>query len=198
MRIIEDMTNFIFVGDEPVKGDIIFLPGCSDPALPERAAQLYREGFSPLVLPSGRYSVKRGKFAGVKLRAEIYSKPYETECDFYTDVLLINGVPQEAIVPEDQAGYTHANAFLSRKEADAAGLRINRAMICCKSFHARRCLMLYQMAFPEAEITVVPVDVAGINRDSWYKTEKGIDRVLGELSRCGNQFVPDVKQYLLD
>lgn len=198
MRIIDDITDFIFVGGEPVKGDIIFLPGSSDPALPERAAQLYRDGFSPLVLPSGRYSVKRGKFAGVKLRADIYSKSYETECDFYTDVLLINGVPREAIVPEDQAGYTRANAFLSRKAADAAGLRIKRAMICCKSFHARRCLMLYQLAFPEAEITVAPVDVAGISRDSWYKTEKGIDRVLGELSRCGNQFVPDIKQCLLD
>jgi hypothetical protein len=27
-------------------------------------------------------------------------------------------------------------------------------------------------------------------------TEEGIDRVLGELARCGNQFVADVKNYL--
>ena len=27
-------------------------------------------------------------------------------------------------------------------------------------------------------------------------TEYGIDRVLGELARCGNQFVSDVKSYL--
>jgi hypothetical protein len=26
--------------------------------------------------------------------------------------------------------------------------------------------------------------------------QDGIDRVLGELSRCGNQFVPDIKRYL--
>lgn len=44
--------------------------------------------------------------------------------------------------------------------------------------------MLYQLAFPEAEISVVPVEVYGINR------------VLGELSRCGNQFVSDIKEYL--
>jgi len=69
-------------------------------------------------------------------------------------------------------------------------------MICCKSFHARRCLMLYQLAFPEAEIYVVPVDCYGITRDNWYTQEYGIDRVLGELARCGNQFVEDMKEYL--
>ena len=29
------------------------------------------------------------------------------------------------------------------------------------------------------------------------KTEQGIDRVLGELARCDNQFVEDIKEYLL-
>ena len=33
-------------------------------------------------------------------------------------------------------------------------------------------------------------------RDNWFTTENGIDRVLGELARCGNQFVGDMKSYL--
>ena len=37
----------------------------------------------------------------------------------------------------------------------------------------------------------------GITKDNWHKTEQGIDRVLGELARCGNQFVGDIKEYLL-
>ena len=67
-------------------------------------------------------------------------------------------------------------------------------MICCKSFHARRCLMLYQLAFPEVEMSVVPVDCYGITRYNWYTQGYGIDRVLGELARCGNQFIEDVKR----
>ncbi len=31
--------------------------------------------------------------------------------------------------------------------------------------------------------------------DNWYKSEQGINRVLGELARCGNQFVGDIKEY---
>jgi len=49
--------------------------------------------------------------------------------------------------------------------------------------------MLYQLAFPEAGISVVPVDCHGITRDNWYMQEYGIDRVFGELARCGNQFI---------
>ena len=54
-------------------------------------------------------------------------------------------------------------------------------------------IMLYQMAFPNVKIKVCPVHCFNITKDNWYKTEQGIDRVMGELARCGNQFVDDVK-----
>ena len=76
-------------------------------------------------------------------------------------------------------------------------LEIKTAMIACKAFHARRCLMLYQLAFPDTELIVCPVHCYNITKNNWYTTEQGINRVLGELSRCGNQFVPDIKAYLL-
>ena len=56
--------------------------------------------------------------------------------------------------------------------------------------------MLYQLAFPETELVVFPVDVFGITRDDWYTSQLGTERVLGELARCGNQFVGVEKQYL--
>lgn len=56
--------------------------------------------------------------------------------------------------------------------------------------------MLYQLAFPETELIVCPVDVYGITKDNWHTTRLGTERVLGELARCGNQFVGDIMQYL--
>jgi len=49
---------------------------------------------------------------------------------------------------------------------------------------------------PEAELIVCPLDCYGITKDNWYLSDYGIDRVLGELARCGNQFVGDMKEYL--
>lgn len=122
-RIISDITDFIFVTDKPQKADIIFLPGGSFPDVPEKAAKLYQEGYAPLLLPSGGVSVKSGKFGGVKSEREIYDKDYQTDCEFYTDVLLKNHVPQSSILCEDKSGYTIENAFFRARLLMQMGFR---------------------------------------------------------------------------
>ena len=169
------------------------MPGGSDPAIPEKAAGLYKGGLASVVVPSGGTSCKTGVFNGVKRKIEIYNGDYKTDCAFYTDALLKNGVPEFAVIGEDQSGYTKENALFSRRTLDEKGLIVRAAIIVCKSFHARRCLMCYQFAFPEAEMRVCPVDVYGITRDNWHAQAHGIDRVLGELTRCGNQFSDEMK-----
>jgi hypothetical protein len=67
-RIIADITDFIFVADEPRKADAIFIPSGSDPAPSELAAKLYADGFAPLIIPSGGVSVKTGKFNTVRVQ----------------------------------------------------------------------------------------------------------------------------------
>ena len=196
-RIINDITNFIFVEDKPQKVDAIFLPGGSHPEQPEYAVELYRKGYAKWLIPSGGVSVKRDRWPGVRSKADIYNGDYQSDCEFFTDVFIKNGVPSDVIVGEDKSGHTRDNAFLSRKVVDENELEIKTALIVCKAFHARRCLMLYQMAFPNTTFYVCPVVCLGITRDNWYKSEQGIDRVLGELARCGNQFVGDIKEYLL-
>lgn len=196
-RIITDISNYIFVSDEPEKADAIFLPGGSHPTQPEYAAELYRTGYAKWLIPSGGISVKRDKWPGVRAKADIYNGDYRSDCEFLTDVLVKNGVPADAIIKENQSGHTRDNAFLSRKAVDEKGIEVKTALIVCKAFHARRCLMLYQMAFPNVELKVCPVHCYNITKDNWYKSEQGIDRVLGELARCGGQFAGDIKTYLL-
>ena len=216
MRIIDDITNFIFLedipaqgdrkssgksgesimGEEPVedklsalKADVIFIPGGSYPELPERAAQLWKAGYAPLVVPSGKYSVTVGKFTGVKSKGEIYRKEYATECAFYTDVLLAGGVARECILPEAEATFTAENARFTRKVLDARGLYPKKAIICCKAYHSRRCLMYYQLCFPDTEFLIAPAS-GKVTRENWYQTEFGLEKVLGELARLGTQFTP--------
>jgi Uncharacterized conserved protein len=195
-KIISDITDYIFVSDKPRAADIIFVPGGIYPQLAERAAELYKTGFAPFIMPSGRFSVKNGRFAGVKEKAEIYNGDYATECEFYTDVLQKNGVPQSAIIGENKSEHTRDNAFLSRVLCDANNIKVKVGLICCMSFHSRRCLTLYKLAFPEAEIFVCPINCHNITRENWYRSGYGVDRVMGELSRCGSQLVGDIKHYL--
>jgi hypothetical protein len=99
-RMILDISDFIFVSDVPRKVDAMFLPGGSHPEQPEYAAKLYHEGYAPLIIPSGGVSVKQDKWPGVRSKADVYNGDYQSDCEFFTDVLVKNGVPQAAIIGE--------------------------------------------------------------------------------------------------
>lgn len=66
MKIIDDISDFIFLKDEIQKSDIIFIPGGSHPELGEYAAKLWSQCFAPIIMPAGGVSIKTGKFNGVK------------------------------------------------------------------------------------------------------------------------------------
>lgn len=188
MKIIDDITNFIFIEDEPQKADIIFIPGGSYAEIAEKAAMLWTKGYANKILPSGRYSVKRGYFPGPLSKSDKYNLQYNTEWEFLKDVLLQNGVNETAILREDNAENTYENAIYSKKVTDKYNLDIKIAIICCKSFHARRCLMYYQLSYPQTKFIICPAEIQGINKYSWFKCDNGIERVMGELMRCGGQF----------
>lgn len=187
-RFLKQIEEFIFIEDRPEKADVIFVPGNRYPQMAEQAARLFREGLAPIVLPSGKYSITAGKFTGVLDKKECYNGKYETEWEFLKDVLVKNGVPEQRILREDHATFTYENAIYSRQVTDRAHLEIKKAILCCKSYHARRCLMYYQLLYPKTQFYVVPVDADGITRENWRENEKGIDAVTGELSRIVKQF----------
>jgi len=187
IKFIREITSFIFVEDKPEKADIIFIPGGSWPEPSENAAKLWLDGYAPYILPSGKYSMSKGFFPGAMTNKDKYNGEYDTEWEFMKDVAMSYGVDESAIIKEDKAEWTKQNAFNSRKITDNYHLKIKKAIICCKSFHAKRCLMFYSSAYPEAQFIVCPVDIDGISKNNWFKSESGIDKVMGELSRCGGQ-----------
>ena len=207
---IKEITDYIFLEDSLAKADLIFIPGCARPDHTEEAARLYREGWAPVLVPSGGFTKLEGGFRGVKKGGDRYGRDYSCEADFLEAVLLANGVPASAILKEREATYTLENAEKSRelllaaetgtdeeKEAMAEktpGNRIKtgipkKAIVCCKAHHARRCFMYYSMVFPETDLIMHPVTVDGIGPDSWYRTAQGRSLVLGEFSRIGSQLL---------
>ncbi len=188
-RQIRDITEYIFLQDELKPADAIFIPGCPRPDHTEAAADLYHRGYAPLLIPSGGFTKLEGGFAGVKKGAEKYGDDYSCEADFLEAVLLKNGVPAHAILKERQATYTLQNAEKSRELLEEKGIRLTSAILCCKSYHARRSYLYYKMVFPELEILVHPVPIDGIDRETWFHSRRGREIVLGELSRMGDQLL---------
>ncbi len=184
MNIIHDISNFIFINNSTTQHcDIIFIPGSNFDKLAYTAASLYKDGLSSKILPSGKYSINHNHFENPSSET-----CYSTEFEFLKDILIKNGVKECDILKEDTAQNTYENSLKSRKITDKNNLKITNAIIVCKSFHARRCLMYYQLAYPNTKFYIYPVDYQNITRENWYKSTYGINTVLGELERCGWQF----------
>ena len=195
---IRDVTDFIFLRDEPQPSDILFIPGNSHAEPSELAARLYREGYAPLVLPSGRYAVGSEGFAGQVSGARMYPGRFDTEWAFMRHVLIQNGVPDEAILREDEATYTYQNAIFSRMRTDERRLNVRRAIVCCRPVHARRAKMYYQTLYPDARLLICPAPGADVTRENWMREPEGIDAVLSELERCGGQFHDIMRELISD
>ena len=185
---LDQITEFVFAEHKLEEADIIFIPGSGYPQLAEEAARLYHQGWAPWILPSGRYSITTGKFSGVLDKQECYQGSYETEWDFLSQVLQEKGVPGTAILKEDRATYTYENAIYSRQVTDGMGLEIKKAILCSKRYHARRCLLYYQLLYPDTKFMVYPIKDSKIQRNNWFLTEEGTRLVFGELERMGTQF----------
>ncbi len=195
---IRGVNAFVFLEDEPFQADVILTPGNANPCHAIRAAALYRQGYAPWVLPSGRYTKEVGGFRGADPAYQAdYPGPYETEWAFLRAVLMREGVPDKAILREDTATFTWENAQHSRDVTDALGLKVRRAILCCHSYHARRALLYYQAAFPEADFRVCPAAISGFSREDWHLTAEGRMRILGEVRRLGDQ-VQDVFAMMLE
>lgn len=193
--MLKDMTDFIFLENEPEKSDIIFIPGSGYGALSLTAADLWKHGFAPYILPSGRFSILENSFSGSA--DGILPKNgtgFLTECAYHKALLIENGVSESAILTEDKAAYTYENAIYSKQVTDALGLKIKKAIICCQAFHARRCRLYYELLYPETQFLICPTVTQDISRNNWYLDDGKIDRVLGEIERCGSQFHDIVKE----
>lgn len=168
------ITELIFVENDILQADIILMPGGSHPQQMEKAAELYHRGLAPYILPSGGYN----------------SKINETEWNYLRRIGLELGVPEEAILKEDQAKNTFDNARNSWEVIESMKLNINNVILACKAHHSRRALMTYQTVFPtNIKFMVSPIiDERGIKKDNWFLEEKKIKVVMTEVEKIGRYF----------
>ncbi|MCD2346110.1 hypothetical protein [Clostridium guangxiense] len=46
--------------------------------------------------------------------------------------------------------------------------------------------MYYQLYYPKTDFVICPTETQGVNRENWFKSDYGIDKVIGELMGCGH------------
>jgi uncharacterized SAM-binding protein YcdF (DUF218 family) len=174
------ITDLVFVETALEKADVILIAGGSHPQLARRAGELYQEGYAPYLLPSGGANSKLG--AG------------RTEWEFLRSIAIAQGVPETAILKEDQAQNTYENALFSWRVLQENNIAVERVILVCKAYHSRRALLTYQAVFPLAvTFYVAPViDQRGISRANWFMNASHARLVMGEMAKIGEYFADKI------
>jgi len=180
-NLFDSISDFIFVEDKPKKSDIILILGGSKPQLMERAVELYHQGLAPYILPSGGINKKL--------------PDWDSEWEFLRNIAITNGVPESAILKEDKALSTLDNAILSWQVIQQDNIKVKRAILVCKSFHARRALLTYQIIFSsDIEFIVCPIiDDRDIRKDNWFLDNAKIIEVMEEVEKIGKYFAKQLQ-----
>lgn len=130
-----------------------------------RSAELFRAGWAPLVVASGRLL---RSYAGV---AELMSRDLETR-----------GVPQSAILKfPHRAQNTLEEARALRELVTGRGWR--RVLLVTSNYHSRRARYIFRKVLP-AQVTVVmvPVRDADFDPDFWWESRQGRKLFLAETT----------------
>ncbi len=110
---------------------------------------------------------------------------YAIDYEYYRDILMEEGVPEDAIWCEERATSLMESAWYSAAAVRTLGVKIERAIICCQAYQARRAYKSYAYQFKGIELMVVPVETYNITSKDWWKDEQAVKVVMGEMEKCG-------------
>ncbi|WP_408069680.1 YdcF family protein [Butyrivibrio sp. JL13D10] len=192
----EEIGKFIFLSEKPVKADLILVPGAPIKELADNAAYLWKEGYAPRILVSGKYYMTYDSLEDEFNRFSASSGDSlgcATEAEYLTKLMVMQGVDEKAIIQETESTNTFDNAKFSAKiiEEKRREEKIEHIILCCQAFHARRALMTFQSELRDIKITVCPIVTRGISIDTWMDNLKSYNLVLSELRKCGEYFKGD-------
>jgi len=130
------------------------------------------------VVATGKYSVKSGVFNSGYIKGTESDGNFDTKAEFEKSVLLKYGVKEEDIILEDQSMHTRENVIFAKKKLEELHIPMNKIVVCCKNFHARRYQLTFSLVFSESEVLICPTDTQGITKENWYLSPDKFAKIL--------------------
>jgi uncharacterized SAM-binding protein YcdF (DUF218 family) len=155
------------LGHALIKSDVILALGCSDTRVAERTADLWYQGWAPVVVCSGR-----GNHA---------PRP---EADIFAEILEARAIPRAAIIREYQANNTGENIRFSLTLLEQAGVTSQRMILVSLPFIERRAYATFLKQAPgRSAICASPLLTYESQLSRGLTEHELIDRIVGATQR---------------
>lgn len=168
-RIVWDYHH---VGHALERADCILALGSHDTRVAERAAEVFLEGWAPLLVCSGHLGA---------LTSGTWTR---SEAEVFAEVASARGVPRESILLEDRSTNTGENVDFTRRLLLERGIRPRRAVAVQKPYMERRTLATFAARWPELDVRVTSPQVSfGDYATSEIRRDDVIHIMVGDLQR---------------
>lgn len=136
------LWDYHHMNHEPSTSDCILVLGSHDLRVAERGAQLYLEGYAPLLVFSGGL----GNFT-----KESWTQP---EADLFAEIAIRMGVPDKAILRENQSTNTGENIQFTKKLLQEHKLDPQKILLVQKPYMERRSYATFLKNWPDKQVLV--------------------------------------------
>jgi uncharacterized SAM-binding protein YcdF (DUF218 family) len=154
------------------KSDCIFVLGSHDTRVAERAAELYLQGWAPLIIMSGGLG---------RLTKDMWT---ETEADLFANIAIQKGVPQDKILIENKSTNTGENVVFTMQLLKNSGLDPQSFILVQKPYMERRSYATFKKHVDDKKVLVTSPQ---IDFEDYPTTdlpmEKVINIMVGDLLR---------------
>jgi uncharacterized SAM-binding protein YcdF (DUF218 family) len=140
--MVEKIWRYLQLDQPLSKADAILVLCSHDLRVAERGAQLYLEGWAPLLIFSGGLG---------SLTKRLWSEP---EADQFARVAVSLGVPQDAIIIENQSTNTGENVRFTKRLLAEKGIDPQHFIVVQKPDMERRSFATFKKQWPGKDLVV--------------------------------------------
>ena len=171
LSLAQQLWDYHHLNNTLIKSDCILALGNHDLRVADRAAELYLQGWAPLIIMSGGL----GNF----------TKDWtEKEADRFAAVAIKKGVPEKNILIENKSTNTGENILFTQKLLEQKGLDLQSFIVVQKPYMERRSYATFKKQWPGKDITVTSPQISFKDYPTLeIPIERVINIMVGDLQR---------------
>lgn len=172
MALAQQLWDYHHMQHVPEKSDCILVLGSHDLRVANRGAELYLQGWAPLLIFSGGLgNVTKGIWT-------------ETEADQFAAIAIQMGVPASAILVENRSTNTGENISFTGELLRAKGLDPQSFIVVQKPYMERRSYATFKQHWPHKKLLVTSPQISFTDYPTTdIPLERVINIMVGDLQR---------------
>ena len=146
--LAETIWDYHRMKQQVANADAILVLCSHDERVAERGAQLFLDGFAPLIIFSGGHG---------SITRQLWQEP---EAERFARIAMSLNVPRESILLEPESTNTGENVAFTKRLLAARGLDPHKFILVQKPYMERRSYATFRKLWPEKEVIVTSPQVS--------------------------------------